>query len=180
MENPAIRRPADGDPPGPARPRSLFADPLADLLVALVVVLVGIVGYKLSPAYRTATERVMAADPGCDLHRRTCSVALPFGTLEIDASPRPVPVLQPLTVSLHTIGFEARRIDIDFAGVGMAMGLNRPQAEATGPGRYRAATTLPVCVSGGMEWEMRVLLDVPGQGQVVVPVRFTTPEANRS
>lgn len=160
---------------GSIRQRLAREQPLVDLLAVLLLLMVGIVGYKLSPAYRGPAELLLPYDASCRLHRGLCSVALPAGSIEVEISPRPVPVLQPLTVDIRTVGFEPQRIDVDFAGVGMAMGLNRPQAGQVTHGRYRAHATLPVCVSGGMEWEMRLLIDMPEHGQVVVPFRFTTP-----
>ena len=62
---------------------------------------------------------------------------------------------------------------MDFAGVSMNMGYNRPRLERTAPGRWEGEGMLSVCIRERMDWEARVLLYLPGK-VLAVPFRFDT------
>lgn len=158
-----------------ARAQPLNRRILIDIIAMLLIGLVTVVGYKLSPLLSPKADIRLEPRPGCNLHRGSCTVALGSGELEISISPRPIPLIQPIAVDVQATGVEIQRIDADFAGIGMNMGYNRPQLVATGGGRYRAETTLPVCITGTMDWEMTLLVDT-GTDHVLIPFRFTTPE----
>jgi hypothetical protein len=87
--------------------------------------------------------------------------------------PRSIPVVKPLTLSVEMEGLEGERVEVDFAGVDMEMGFNRPQLSASGEGRYSGPGMLPVCVREVMEWEARVLIHTQS-GILAAPFRFTT------
>ncbi len=147
---------------------------LIDLIAMLVVVLIGIIGYKLSPLLLPTADLRVMPDPGCDLNRGACRVPLPDGgSIELTLSPRPIPLVVPLKVALRIEGAAPRRVVADFAGVGMAMGLNRPRLHAREDGLWVAETSLPVCITGQMTWEVTVLVDRAG-ARISIPFRFQT------
>lgn len=138
----------------------------------LALILIGIVGYKLSPLLMPKADVTITPEAGCDLHKTACSATLPAGgRLMLSLSPHPIPVAQPIAMAVSVEGMSPDRVQIDFAGVDMAMGFNRPTLSATGPGQFAGPTILPVCVTGHMTWQATVLLEDGGQ-RVAVPFRF--------
>ena len=82
-------------------------------------------------------------------------------------------MLEPLTLSVEVKGLEVRSVEVDFEGMEMYMGFNRPRLKAEGNGRFLGETRIPVCVRDAMEWEAKVLLGT-GRGMLAVPFRFIT------
>lgn len=150
--------------------RKILIDSIGFLLIALVVV----VGYKLSPLLALKTDLVVQPDPSCDLQRASCGVALPAGgDMVLDLGSRPVPLAQPFRVEVNVRNATVDRVEIDFSGIEMNMGINRLALPAVAPGRFIGEITLPVCITGQMEWQATVLLAQAGQ-RVAVPFRFMT------
>ncbi len=146
----------------------MLIDAIGLLLMALVVV----AGYKLSPLLMPKADLNAAPDPACNLHRNACSAELPGGgRVELSLAPRPIPMVKPLAVEVTVSGRQAARVEVDFAGVSMNMGLNRPLLEAVGGGRFKGAATLPVCVTGVMDWQATVLVETERE-RIAVPFRF--------
>jgi hypothetical protein len=139
-------------------------------LIALVV----IVGYKLSPMLLPKADVTVQPDPVCNLQREACSVTLPSGgKVSLAMGTRPVPLVKPFEVEVTTSGFAPARVEVDFSGIDMNMGFNRPQLAARGAGSYAAEVTLPVCITGHMDWQATVLIDT-GSERVAIPYRFST------
>lgn len=140
---------------------------LIDVSVVLGIALIGVVTWKLQPR----ADLSLSLSP-CNLNLQACSVDLPQGgRIELAMEPRPIPTLRPLRVEMKLGGIEPEKVEVDFAGVSMNMGFNRPQLAAVGVGRYAGEATLPVCITGAMEWQATVLLHT-GRGTVSVPFRF--------
>lgn len=147
---------------------------LFDILAILGVALVAVVGYKLSPLLLPKADVRVTPEPGCDLHRRACAARLPDGArIELSIAPRPIPMVTPLQVEVRTPGLEAVKVEVDFAGVDMNMGFNRPELAASGPGLFRAEAMLPVCVTGKMAWQATVIVEA-GRQRIAVPFRFNS------
>lgn len=145
---------------------------LVDSAMILALILIGAIGYKLSPLLLPKADRFVQPDPGCDLHRTPCSASLPDGgRLTFALTPRPIPVATPLDVEVMLEGLAAERVKVDFAGVEMSMGYNRPTLRALTPRRHIGQATLPVCVTGRMLWQATVLVETGGQ-RIAVPFRF--------
>lgn len=145
---------------------------LVDAAMILALILIGAIGYKLSPLLLPKADLFVQPDAGCDLHRAPCSASLPGGgRLSFSLSPRPIPVATPLDVEVALEGLEAERVKVDFAGVEMSMGYNRPTLRAITAQRHVGQATLPVCVTGRMLWQATVLVESGGQ-RIAVPFRF--------
>ena len=113
-------------------------------------------------------------DPGCDLRQGPCTGALPNGaTVRFGLEPRTIPLLEPLAIDVRVGGMRALGVQVDFAGVDMNMGYNRPSLSPEGEGRYVGKAVLPVCVRYRMDWEARVLVRT-AEGLMAVPFRFST------
>lgn len=150
--------------------KKVLIDVIGILLIALVVV----VGYKLSPLLLPKADLTVQPDPACDLQHEACAVELPGGgRVELSSSVRPVPMVKPFAVEVTTAGFSPTRVEVDFAGVDMNMGYNRPQLVAQGNGRYAAETTLPVCITGLMDWQVTVLVET-GSERIAIPYRLSS------
>lgn len=117
-------------------------------------------------------DLTIAPEAGCDLHRQACAARLPDGgRMELSILPRPIPLVTTLQVEVKTMGYAADRVAVDFAGVDMNMGLNRPQLAMTGAGTFRGEAALPVCVTGNMQWQATVIVE-SGRSRVAIPFRF--------
>jgi hypothetical protein len=148
--------------------KKILIDAIGILLIALVVV----VGYKLSPILLPKADLTVQPDVGCDLNHQTCSAILPDGSrVELSSSVQPVPLVKPFEVQVSISGLVPSRVEVDFAGVDMNMGLNRPQLQDRGNGRFVAEVTLPVCITGQMEWLVTVLIE-SGNQRIAIPYRL--------
>lgn len=147
---------------------------LIDLIGVLLIALVVVVGYKLSPMLLPKADVTVQPDPACNLQREACAVRLPAGgTIELAMGSHPIPMVKPFEVMVTATGFAPARVDVDFAGIDMNMGYNRPQLQARGNGRYIAEATLPVCITGQMDWQVTVLLEA-GSERIAIPFRFAS------
>lgn len=145
---------------------------LIDAAMILAVILIGAAGYKLSPLLLPKVDVSSSPEPGCDLHSAPCRAALPQGgRLSFSLMPRPVSIAVPLEMSVDLEGVRARRVTVDFSGVGMNMGLNRYDLALAGNGRFAGQVTLPVCITGRMAWEATVLVETDHE-RIAVPFRF--------
>lgn len=150
--------------------KKLLIDVIGILLIALVVV----VGYKLSPLLLPRADVVIQPDPACNLQRQACAVKLPSGgSVELAMATRPIPMVKPFEVRVTTRGFAPGRVEVDFAGIEMNMGLNRPELAARGGGRFAGQVTLPVCITGAMDWQATVLIETGGE-RIAIPYRFSS------
>lgn len=162
------------DDPAPLRVNKKI---LIDLIGLELIALVVVVGYKLSPMLLPRADLVVEPDPACNLQREDCAVRLPDGgTVELSVGTRPIPLVKSFPLEVRTRGLAAERVEVDFSGVDMEMGFNRPQLAARGDGRFAGDATLPVCVTGRMVWQATVLVD-SGATRIAVPYRFTSGEA---
>lgn len=151
---------------------------LIDLIGLELIALVVVVGYKLSPMLLPKADVIVQPDPVCNLQRESCGVSLSSGgKVLLSMGTRPVPLVKPFEVQVTTSGFSPDRVEVDFAGIDMNMGLNRPQLVARGEGSYAAEVTLPVCITGQMDWQATVLIE-KGSERVAIPFRFATGEHN--
>jgi hypothetical protein len=147
---------------------------LIDLIGLLLIALVVVVGYKLSPLLLPRADVVVQPDPACNLQRQACAVSLPAGgAVELAMGTRPIPMVKPFEVQVTTSGFSPGRVEVDFAGIEMNMGLNRPELAAHGNGRFAAQVTLPVCITGAMDWQVTVLIENGGE-RIAIPWRFSS------
>lgn len=154
--------------------KKILIDVIGLELIALVVV----VGYKLSPMLLPKADVTIQPDPVCNLQREACTVQLPSGgNVTLAMGTHPVPLVKPFEVQVATSGFSPARVEVDFSGIEMNMGYNRPELTARGVGSYAAEVTLPVCITGSMEWQATVLIET-GSERVAIPYRFSTGESH--
>ena len=147
---------------------------LLDAAILLAIAILGGLGYQLAPLLNPKADIALPLS-GCNLDRQACVATLPDGgQLEFSIEPRPIPVLQTLQLQASFQGTEVRKVEVDFTGSTMNMGYNRPRLERQGGSeRFTASASLPVCITGSMEWDATVLVDT-GKAVVAVPFRFVT------
>ncbi|MDZ4314179.1 MAG: hypothetical protein U0989_05370 [Azonexus sp.] len=147
---------------------------LIDFIGVLLIALVVVVGYKLSPILLPKADITVQPDPLCDLQQQACAANLPSGgKIELSMGTRPVPMVKPFEVQVISSGFSPTRVAVDFAGVDMNMGQNRPEFTPRGDGRFSATVTLPVCITGQMDWLVTVLIET-GSERIAIPYRLTS------
>lgn len=145
---------------------------LIDLVGLLLIGLIVLVGYKLSPLLLPKADLTVEPDPACSLQDGPCTVSLPDGgSLSFSVGTRPIPLVKPFELRVEAVG--ARNVVVDFAGVDMDMGYNRPALAERSPGVFTGEAMLPVCVTGRMTWQATILLDTP-DARVAIPFRFVT------
>jgi hypothetical protein len=155
-------------PGNPLVNKKILMDVIGVLLIALVVV----IGYKLSPMLLPKADVTVQPDPACDLQQQTCAVDLPGGgKIALSMGTRPVPMVKPFAVQVSTQGFVPGRVEVDFTGIDMNMGFNRPELTLREAGTYVAEATLPVCITGQMDWQVTLLLET-GSQRIAIPFRL--------
>ncbi|MBL8393932.1 MAG: hypothetical protein JNK99_04150 [Candidatus Accumulibacter sp.] len=148
---------------------------LLDAAILLALAIVAVVGYKLAPLLNPKPDIALPLS-NCDLNQQACVATLPDGgQIEFSIEPRPIPPLRPLQLEASFNGTEVRKVEVDLAGSTMKMGYNRPRLERRSGGseRFVGVASLPVCITGSMEWEATVLVDT-GKAVVALPFRFVT------
>lgn len=140
------------------------------IVIVLVIAILGVIGYKLSPWLRPKADLtlpVAACNPGLQV----CTATLPDGgQLELSIEPRPIRALQTLSLNVAVSGLQAKTVEIDFDGTQMKMGYNRPSLTGSN-GRFTGQTILPVCVTGSMQWAATVLISTETR-TIAVPFHF--------
>ena len=143
-------------------------------LLLLVAGAVALVVVGLGPLLHPEPIEVAAPDPDCELEAGPCTASFSGGgAASLSIGPAGIPVLTPLTLDVVVRDLEVSRVEVDFAGVDMSMGYNRPALAPAGPHRYVGEGMLPACVKDRMTWEARVLLHTP-VGLLAAPFRFET------
>ncbi len=145
------------------------------IIAALLFIAVAVVAViKVWPMLHPDVSLLAPLDPNCDLRAGPCTSSLPGGgEVSFSIAPEEIPLVQPLTLKVEVSGIAAQSAEIDFVGIGMEMGFNRPKLKALGGGSFSGEGMLPVCIREAMEWEARVLLNTP-DGLVAAPYRFIT------
>ncbi len=135
---------------------------------------IAVAGHYYSPLLLPKADVMAVVIPGCDLHKGPCAASFPQGgRLEFSVTPRPIPYLHPLRIEVAVSGVQPGKVEVDFAGETMNMGYNRIELKPSAAGRYAGEASLPVCVSGSMDWVATVIVESGGQ-RISVPYRFAT------
>ena len=143
-------------------------------LAALALAIGGAIAAKFLLAPPGEVTVTAPLNTSCNLQDGPCSSAIPGGgRVELAIAPRPIPLLQPLRLSVKVQGMEARAVEVDFTGVDMNMGYNRPQLQREKNGQFSGQTTLPVCITGRMAWQAVVVV-TSDKAKVAAPFRFVT------
>lgn len=143
------------------------------VVLASGLLLLGLFGYTLRPMLLAPVSIPLTADASCDLNREPCRAMLPEGgRLTVQAGTHPIPMLKAFPVEVVVEGAQADKVEMDFTGVEMNMGLNRVALQPQGgASEFRGQATLPVCITGAMAWQATVLVSI-GRREYSLPLRF--------
>ncbi|OOZ37649.1 hypothetical protein [Solemya velesiana gill symbiont] len=140
----------------------------------LFLALGGVAVFKAWPLLFPKAAVTAPVDPACDLRAGPCTTKMPGGgKVSFGIEPRTIPLVKPLDLKVTLEGIDASAVEIDFSGVDMNMGFNRPKLSKASKGEFAGGGTLPVCVREAMEWEAKVMLHTD-RGLVTAPYRFVT------
>ena len=140
----------------------------------LIVIMVFSAWYKTELGKKNNVIARIPTDKSCDLQKTACSLVVPGGgevTLSIE--PRPIPLVQDISIKVKTSAIDAETIAVDFKGTTMNMGPNNVTLKTHQPGVFTGKGMLPVCIRNSMEWQADVYVQT-SEGIVVVPFVFVT------
>jgi hypothetical protein len=144
------------------------------IVALLTLVLLLSVSYKLKDMLKPGIAAKAELDESCDLRKGACSSNLPGGgKVTFSIAPNDIPILRPLQLDVKVEGVDVSEAEVDFTGIGMDMGYNRPRLEAVSNNQFLGKAILPVCVRSKMDWEARVLLQTE-HGLIMAPFKFYT------
>jgi hypothetical protein len=116
----------------------------------------------------------LTADTRCNLQQGTCSLLIDTGkTVSFSITPKHIPVLKDLSLTVLTQGINANAVSISFVGVNMDMGLNHVQLTQVDKAHWQGIGQIPICSHGKMLWEAQVILHTP-QGVIKAPFQFSS------
>ncbi len=142
-------------------------------IIFLVAAVLGGAAYYFRDYFEPGPALVLPLSD-CDLHDGPCTADLPGGgRVEFSILPRTIPLTKPLQLQVQVQGRKVRKVEVDFSGVSMNMGYNRPRLQVVEEGRFEGEGMLPVCIRQRMDWEAKLMLDTP-DGLIIVPYRFET------
>ena len=144
---------------------------------ATAIILVAVVVVGALQIWNQTPKDILATAPldtNCNLEAGSCESHFPGnGQVSFSLSPHPIVGLKPLQLKVQTEGMTVQAVDIDFRGLGMNMGFNRPRLKKTSDGEYAGTGTLSVCILDRMTWEATVLISTRN-GVLAAPFRFET------
>jgi len=141
------------------------------LILVAVIVVGGLYIWNQTPANIVATAPL---DAHCDLQAGPCESRFPGGgRVLFSISPQPIVGLKPLQLKVRAEGLSPQAVEVDFRGLGMNMGFNRPRLQKDSAGEYSGTGILSVCILDRMAWEATVLVSTR-DGVYAAPFRFET------
>lgn len=142
--------------------------------VTVLVAVLAVAGWQLWQQSQQEIAVIAPLDPNCDLQQGPCKAYFPNGDqLTLSIAPRPIVGLKQLALQVQLEGIEADGVEVDFRGLGMNMGYNRPRLKPESEGRFSGTGILSVCVEEHMNWEATVLAHT-AEGIMAAPFRFET------
>ena len=116
----------------------------------------------------------MTRTAACDLNQSPCVVDSRWGKVHIEVSPRPIPVLTPINVTLKTPHAASIRGALTLNGTEMDMGPNNAALKYIAPETLQGQATIPICLTGAMQWRMNVQLSDSAASETL-SFTFTAP-----
>jgi hypothetical protein len=116
----------------------------------------------------------LALGTDCNLQYETCSLQIDTSkTVSFSITPKSIPVLKDLSLTVLIQGINANAVSISFVGVNMDMGLNHVQLTRVDKAHWQGIGQIPICSHGKMLWEAQVILHTP-QGVIKAPFQFSS------
>lgn len=140
------------------------------LLLALFIVL--LTGCEQKPPQSKAETWPLVKQ--CNLHQQACTAEHNGQKVTLDIAPKPIPVANPLKVSVTLDNLTAQALQIDINGHNMYMGYNRLPLEKVDEHHWRGSTMLAFCTNAKMEWIITLIIDKPDGHQLRIPFYLET------
>jgi len=129
-----------------------------DLWAAAIGVLAGAV--LMTALIRWVTwprDLLLAPVTDCALHESSCAASWHDGRLGLALGPQPLHCLSPLAVAAQLDGALPAELVVDFQGVDVPEAFHRTVLAPAGGGVYVGEAVLPLCATGSMQWQARVV-----------------------
>ncbi len=140
------------------------------IVTILVMAILAVIGFKLRSAGASVADLTLPAS-ACNPGLSVCSAVSSEGwKLEFSISPQPIRALQTLNLDIKLGPLDVERIEIDFEGSQMEMGINRTRLSGS-HSHFTGQTMLPICITGRMEWVATILVTTP-QRKIAIPFYF--------
>ncbi len=109
----------------------------------------------------------------CDLQKNLCMGEITnTNKFQLEIKPRPIIANQKQKAILRIQDSSWIPEEIDFTGVGMEMGYNRPVFTKSGDNEFTADFILEACASGEIQWKALVLLKTEDKKKYGIPFYF--------
>jgi hypothetical protein len=137
---------------------------MRSLLYALVLVGLAVAGYFGARHWQSVPGAQLLNDgASCNLGDAACRHATPDGgMLLLDISPRPVPLMQAVGVSVRATDTSLVPAYVEITGLNMEMGVNRVPLRRDADGTWVGETIIPVCSQRHMQWQAALFLKDEG------------------
>lgn len=143
------------------------------LSVVLIVGLVSAGWYKNQQAKTHEVLLQLEADRSCDLQKSSCTLKWSEGAVSLSITPRPIPLVKPINISVQLKTLKVKAVAVDFKGTSMNMGPNNVKLVNAHNNRWIGTGMLPVCIRNQMEWQADVYLQTD-KGIIIAPFIFVT------
>jgi hypothetical protein len=113
----------------------------------------------LANAYLIDTAEIDLITPApCDLRTGPCLASRGSAQIRFTIESPQIDSHSLLELRVHLEGLPADRVEVDFQGRDMYMGINRIALSLQPDGSYWSKGRLPVCTSGEMPWQAKVII----------------------
>lgn len=130
------------------------------LLMSTFFILVGYLLYNYALLKPQQKKIYFLPESDCNLQLGPCQFTDPqIGTMQITITPQPILANQKLNIKVTYEKDLIKDMKIDFYGINMNMGYNRPTLQKTGD-HFSGMGALPICTVKKMLWSITVLYTV--------------------
>jgi len=139
---------------------------MRSFLFALALVALAVAGYIGARLWQSAPTAQLLNNDGvsCNIGDAACRHATPDGgMLLLDMSPHPVPLMQPVGISVQVANTSLVPAYVEITGLNMEMGVNRVPLRRNAEGAWVGETIIPVCSQRHMQWQAALFLQSAGK-----------------
>lgn len=142
----------------PALPARLWQD-----LLGLLLTLAALLAAALLALPRPQPAVTELPPASCDLQQESCRLALPdLGEIEVHLRGGPIAANREFAIAGRSVG-GARPLSLIVRGIDLAMDGAPASIAADADGNFSATSRLPLCTTGSMRWQLRILLGAAGR-----------------
>ena len=147
------------------------------LLISSVLLLTSLAGFAWYKKQQNIPMEITSQselNTNCDLNYTQChSVIKNKGDITFSITPRPIPLVSNLSLTIKTNIKNILQVMIDFKGIDMDMGPNKVVLQQNKNGEFYGSGMLPVCIRRSMNWQALVYVKT-SDGLYMAPYIFET------